>query len=543
MKHIEYGTDVRKKIKVGIDKAADAAKITLGPKGRNVIFDKPYAEPVITNDGVSIVKEIELKDHFENLGAKLIKQVAEKTNNKAGDGTTTATVLAQALCHEGLRLVETGVNPIGIRRGMEAAKDDVIEALKKNSKALVTKDEVAQIATISAESQEMGQMVADAVQEVGKDGVITTESQPNLIGMMKEVVKGMRFDRGYISPYFMTNGATQEAEIKNAYILITDKKLAANQELLPLLEKLLASNKRDIVIIAEDVEGEALSTLVVNKMKGILRIAAIKAPEVGDVRRDILQDIATITGGTLITEETGIKLATLDIGMLGQASRIVIGKEETTIIGGKGKKKDIDSKIAELRAAIEKEDTAGSSYFRDKMKKRLARLTGGICVINVGAPTETELTYMQHKLEDTVNATRAAIAEGIVAGGGTALAKASVMVSTNSKDPEFKAGYDILVNALSYPLKQIVRNVGKQSADVVCQNVIENGGKYYGYNAKEDRYEKDMLKAGIVDPLKVTRSALENAVSVAALLLTTEAAIVEEPKEPVANPNQPVPQQ
>lgn len=532
MKHIEYGTEVRKKIKAGIDKAADAAKVTLGPKGRNVIFDKPYAEPVITNDGVSIVKEIELSDHFENLGAKLIKQVAEKTNNKAGDGTTTATVLAQALCHEGLRLVETGVNPIGIRRGMEAAKDDVIEALKKNAKLLATKEEIAQVATISAESEEMGQLVAAAVQEVGRDGVITTEKQPNLIGMMKEVVKGMRFDNGYISPYFMTNGATQEAEIKNPYILITDRKISANQEIVPLLDKLLASNKRDIVIIAEDVDSEALSTLVVNKMKGILRVVAIKAPEIGDTRRNVLEDIATLTGGTLISEETGMKFASMDLSLLGQASRIVVSKDETTIIGGKGKKKDIDAKIVELRAAIEKEK---STYFEDKMKKRLARLTGGISVIYVGAPTETELTYMQHKLEDTINATRAAIAEGIVAGGGTALAKASTMVATTSKDPEFKAGYDILVKALSYPLKQIVTNVGKQSADVVFQTVVESGGKYFGYNAKLDQYEKDMLKAGIVDPLKVTRSAIENAVSVAALLLTTEAAVVEEPKETPAN--------
>jgi chaperonin GroEL len=535
MKHIAYSTEARRKIKAGIDKVADAVKITLGPKGRNVIFDKPYADPVITNDGVSIAKEIELTDHFENLGAKLIKQVAEKTNNKAGDGTTTATVLAQALCHEGLRLVETGVNPIGIRHGMEAAKDDVIDVLKKNAKVLATKEEIAQVASISAESEEMGQLVADAVQEVGKDGVITTEKQSNLIGMMKEVVKGMRFEQGYISPYFMTNGATQEAEVKNPYILITDRKISANQEIVPLLDKLLASGKQNIVIIADDVDGEALSTLVVNKMKGILRVVAVKAPEFGDTRRNILEDIAMITGGTLISEETGMKFASMDLSQLGQASRILVTKEETTIVGGKGKKKDIDEKIIELRSAIEKEK---STYFQDKMKKRLARLTGGICVINVGAPTDTELTYMQHKLEDTINATRAAISEGIVAGGGTALVKASSVVSTDSKDPEFRAGYDILVRALSYPLKQIVANVGKQSPDVVCQNVIENGGKYYGYNANLDQYEKDMLKAGIVDPLKVTRSALENAVSVASLLLTTEAALVEEPQKENVNPAQ-----
>lgn len=524
MKHIEYSTEARRKIKAGIDKVADAVKITLGPKGRNVIFDKPYADPVITNDGVSIAKEIELKDHFENLGAKLVKQVAEKTNNKAGDGTTTTAVILQALVSEGLRLVETGVNPVGIRHGMEQAKDDVLEALRKNAKILANREEIFQVASISAESEEMGRMVSDAVQEVGKDGVITTE-QSNVVGMSKEVVKGMRFDRGYISPYFMNNQVTQEAEIKNPYIIITEKKISAGQEIIPLLEKLNQAGKKDIVVIAEDVDSEALATMVVNKMKGILNIVAVKAPDYGDTRVAMLQDIATLTGGTLISEDMGMKIASLDIESLGQATRVVVGKDETIIVGGKGKKKDIDEKIEELKALIEKEE---SSYFKDKLRKRLARLTGGISVIHVGAATETELTYLQHKLEDTVNATRAAIEEGIVAGGGTALAKASRMVKTDSTDHEFRAGYEILIRALAYPLKQIVSNVGKQSPDVVFQNVVESGSKYYGYNAKNDQYEKDMIKAGIIDPLKVTRSALENAVSVAALLLTTEAAVVEE---------------
>ena len=523
-KHIEYGTEARRKIKAGIDKVADAVKITLGPKGRNVIFDKPYSDPVITNDGVSIAKEIELKDFFENLGAKLIKQVAEKTNNKAGDGTTTSTILAQALVHEGLRLVETGVNPVNLRHGMESALKDVLEVLKKNAKLLATKEEIFQVATISAESEEMGRMVSDAVQEVGKDGVITTESS-NVVGMSKEIVKGMRFDRGYISPYFMTNQATQEAEIKDPVIIITDRKLSAGQEIIPLLEKLHTAGKRNIVIIADDVDAEALATLVVNKMKGILNIVAIKAPDYGDTRVAMLQDIATLTGGVVVSDVLGMKLESVEVSKLGQATRVIVGKDETTIIGGKGRKKDIDEKVKELQALVEKEE---SSYFKDKLRKRLARLTGGISVIYVGAATETELTYMKHKLEDTINATRAAIEEGIVAGGGTALAKASKMVKTDSDDIEFRAGYEILIKALAYPLKQIVTNVGRQSADVVFQNVVESGSKFYGYNAKNDTYEKDMLKAGIIDPLKVTRSALENAVSVAALLLTTEAAVVEE---------------
>ena len=526
LKHIEYGADARKKIKAGIDKVADAVRITLGPKGRNVIFDKPYADPVITNDGVSIAKEIELTDHFENLGAKLIKQVAEKTNSRAGDGTTTSTVLAQALISEGLKFVETGINPIGIRHGMEKAMEDVISVLKKNSKKLVTREEVLQVATISAESEEMGKIVSDAVHEVGKDGVITTEPS-NEFGLTKEIVKGMRFDKGYISPYFMTNQAEQTCEIKDPFILITDKNISALQDIKPILEKILASGKKSIVIIAENVEGETLATLIVNKMQGKLDTVAIIAPDFGDAKKAILQDIATLTGGIVIGEDMGMKIASLDLASLGRAARVIVSKEETTIIGGKGKKSDVDEKIAELRTSIENEK---SPYFKDKMKKRLARLTSGVSVIHVGAATETELTYMQHKLEDTINATNAAMEEGIVAGGGVALAKASREVSTDSTDLEFKAGYDSLIKSLSYPLKQIVANVGKQSPDVVFQTIVENKGVHFGYNAKTDSYEKDMIKAGIIDPLKVTRTALENAVSIAGLLLTTEAAVVEEPE-------------
>lgn len=531
MKHTEYGADARKKIKAGIDKVANAVRITLGPKGRNVIFDKPFADPVITNDGVSIAKQIELKDHFENLGAKLIQQVASKTNSRAGDGTTTSTVLAQAIIAEGLRLVETGINPIGIRLGMEQACEDVINVLKKHAKKISTKEETLQVATISAESVEMGKIVSDAVMEVGKDGVITTE-QWNEFGLSKEIVKGMRFDKGYISPYFMTNTTTQIADIKDPFIIITDKTVIAGQDIIPILEKIMSSGKKSVVVIAESVEGEALATLIVNKMKGILNAVAVKAPDFGDMRKSALQDIATITGGIVIGEDMGMKIAALELKNLGRAKRVIVTKDETTIIDGGGLKKDIDEKISELRAMIEKEK---NEYFRDKIRKRLARLTGGVCIIRVGAATETELTYMQHKLEDTVNATKAAIEEGIVAGGGTALAKAGSVVDKSvwmEQDVEFRAGYEILIKALASPLKQIVENVGKQSPDVVFQHVVESKGLYFGYNAKLDKYEKDMIKVGIVDPLKVTRSALENAVSIAGLLLTTEAAVVEEAVKP-----------
>lgn len=522
MKHIEYNAAVRQKIKAGIDKVADAVRITLGPRGRNVILDKEYGHPTITNDGVSIAKEVELEDKFENLGAKLIKQVAERTNDVAGDGTTTSTVLTQAMVREGLKLVETGLNPIGIRLGMEEAKNDVVRALKESAKKVTTKDEICQVATISAESPEIGRLIADAVKEIGADGVITTE-QSNTVGLSKDIVKGVRFNKGYISPYFATNPQSNEAEVRDAYVLITDKKISAAADIIPVLEKVAATGKKNIVVIAEDVDAEALATLVVNKVRGILSVLAVKAPEFGDQQRFFLEDIATLTGGKVITQDLGTKLSDVTLDMLGKASRVVSSKDETTIIGGKGKKADIDTAVIKLRIQIENEK---SLYFKDKLKGRLARLLGGICVINVGAPTETELTYLQHKLEDTINATKAAVAEGIVCGGGVALAKLSHFGPSLKEDVEFQAGYSIVIKSLSYPLKQIVENTGKQSPDVVFDQVVKNKGEHYGYNAKLDRFEKDMIKAGIVDPVKVTRSAVENAVSVAALLLTTEAAIV-----------------
>ena len=530
-KQVSYGAETRKSIKIGIDKVADAVKVTLGPKGRNVILAKSYGGPTITNDGVSIAKEIELKDKFENLGAELIKQVAEKTNDVAGDGTTTATVIAQALAREGLKFVETGINPVGIRRGMEAAKNEVIELLKKNSKKISSKEEITQVATISAESREMGEMIADVMDKVGHDGVVTTE-QSQTLGLSKEIVEGMNFDKGFISPYMMTDTEEQRAELVSPVILLTDTKISAIADIVPLLNELAKTGKKDIVIIAEDVDGEALATLIVNKLRGVLNVLAIKAPEFGESRKAVLEDIALLTGATVISGDKGMKLESTTVTMLGSAQKVIATKDNTTIVGGKGKKKDLDARVAEIKTLIDKSD---SEYDREKLKKRMAKLAGGVAVIRVGASTETELKYMKDKMEDAVSATKAAIEEGIVAGGGSALARAAINIAAQKKltasDHEFKAGYEIVLKALYEPLRQIAANAGEQDPAVVVNKVIESKLAHYGYNAKENRYENDMLKAGIIDPLKVTRTALENAVSVAALLLTTEAAVVEEEKD------------
>lgn len=519
-------------MKRGIDKVADAVKVTLGPKGRNVILGKSYGSPVITNDGVSIAKEIELADPLENLGAQLIREVATKTNDAAGDGTTTSTVITQALVREGLKFVETGINPIGIRRGMEAAKDEVIAILKKNAQPIKDKKSIAQVATISAESKEMGEMIAEVMQTVGKDGVVTTE-QSQTLGLSKEIVEGMKFDKGFISPYMMTDPQAQTSEINNPYILITDAKISAIADIVPILEKLAKGGKKDIVILSEDVDGEALATLVVNKLRGVLNVLAIKAPEYGEGRKALLEDIAILTGATVVSGDKGMKLEAVEIGMLGQATKIVSTKDATTIIGGKGKKKLIEDRVKEINAHIGKTE---SEYDREKLEKRKAKLAGGVAVIRVGASTETELTYMKHKMEDAVNATKAAIEEGIVSGGGVALAKASAEVTAryakkSIENHEYRAGYETLLRALAEPLRQIATNAGEQDAAVVLNEVLRGKGMNFGYNALENRYEEDMVKAGIIDPLKVTRLALENAVSVASLLLTTEAAVVDIPEE------------
>lgn len=532
-KQVIYSEEARKRVKAGIDKVANAVRVTMGPKGRNVLLGKSYGGPTITNDGVSIAKDIELPDAFENLGAELIKQVAEKTNDVAGDGTTTATVITQALVREGLKFVETGISPIGIRRGMESAKEDIVTTLKKNSKKISSKEEKVNVATISAESEEMGKMIADVMEAVGEDGVVTTE-QSQTLGLSKEVVMGMSFDKGYISQYMMTDMASQSAEIKDPFILITDKKISSMPEILPVLEKMAQTGKKDVVIIADDVDGEALATLVVNRLRGVLNVLAVKAPEFGDNRKAVLEDIAALVGAQVISTDKGMKLESTELSMLGRAAKVIATKDDTTIVDGKGKKKDIDSRVALIKAQADKTE---SKYDRERLVKRMAKLSGGVAVIRVGAATETELTYMKHKMEDAVAATKAAIAEGIVAGGGTALVKASVEVGEKFKKTEakaeddFRAGYLTVLKALEEPLRQIVSNAGLSDASVVMNQVVANKGVNYGYNALTDTYETDMLKAGIIDPLKVTRTALENAVSVAALLLTTEAAVVDLPEE------------
>ncbi len=538
-KQIATGLDARKRIKIGIDKVADTVKTTLGPKGRNVILDKGFGSPVITNDGVSIAKEIELEDKFENIGAELIKEVANKTNDVAGDGTTTSTVIMQALVNEGLKFVETGISPIGIRRGMEAAKDDILKILKKNSKRISSPAEMAQVATISAESKEMGEMIARVMEEVGQDGVVTVE-ESQTFGLEKEIVEGMLFDKGYISPYMITNLEAQTAELKDCPILVTDQKISSIQEILPLLEKIAGLGKKELVIIAEDVDGEALTTLVLNKLRGTLNVLAIKAPEYGDNKKAILEDIAVLTGATVISQEKGLELKTADLAMLGLAQKIIATKNNTTIVGGKGKKKNIEARVATIKSQTA---AADSSYDKEKLQKRAAKLSGGVAVIKVGAATETELTYVKHKMEDALAATRAAVEEGIVAGGGVALVKAGHELQTGkakNKDYEYQAGYEILIQALNEPLKQIVLNAGKRSADVVLEKVLSEKDINFGYDASEDAYLPNMIKSGIIDPLKVTRTALENAVSVAAMLLTTEAVVTDLPKKDDSMPSNPM---
>ena len=530
-----FDEEARQKIKAGIDKVADAVKITIGPRGRNVIMDKGFGSPVITNDGVSIAKEIELEDKFENIGADLIKEVANKTNDNAGDGTTTATVLAQAIVREGSKLVATGMNPISIRHGIEDAKNDVIAELKKISKAIGSKEEIAQVATISAESAEMGKMISEVITQVGKDGVITVE-ESQTFGLEYEIVEGMNFDKGYISPYMITSNETLKAELKDAYIIITDKKISAVAEILPLLEKITASGKKEIVIIAEDVDGEALTTLVVNKLRGILNVLAIKAPEFGDNKKAMLEDIATITGGRVISQELGMKLETAELNMLGQASRIIATKDTTTIVGGKGKKKEIEARVTQVQKQLLSSE---SKWDKEKIQKRLAKISGGVAVIKVGAATETELTYMKHKMEDALSATRAAYAEGIVAGGGVALLRVASGLSAKSKadkkfsenNLEYGVGYKMLLKALEEPAKQIVANGGQEDPGVVIYEITKNKLANYGFDASSGEYVSDMLKSGIIDPMKVTRTALENAVSVASIFLTTQVAIADKPEK------------
>jgi len=523
-KQIIFQEEARKKLKTGAEKLADAVRVTLGPKGRNVVLDKGFGVPVITNDGVSIAKEIELEDRVENLGAEIVKEVAEKTNDIAGDGTTTAVVLASAIISEGLKNVTAGANPLAIKKGIEKGAEKVVEGLKKMSKKISTKEEISQVATISAESGEIGNLIAEIMEEVGKDGVITIE-ESKTFGLQKEIVKGLQFDRGYNSHYMVTDPERMEAAYEDPYILVTDKKISSLNEIVPVLEKVAQSGKKELVIIADDVDGDALATLVVNKLRGIFNGLAIKAPGFGDRKKEALQDIAIITGAQFISEEAGLKLENVKVEMLGSARRIVSTKENTTIIEGKGKKEDVDARIGQIKAEIK---SAESDFDKEKLQERLAKLAGGVAVIKVGAATEVEQKAKQHKTEDALSATRAAIEEGVVAGGGVALLRAVVALEGVEADGDEKTGMNILQKALEEPIRQISKNAGIDGA-VVVQKVKEGQGSF-GFNAEKMIYE-DLMKSGIVDPTKVVRSALQNAVSAAGMFLTTECVVAEKPED------------
>src|SRR3989344_1076328 len=533
-KQVIFDEEVRSALKRGVDIVAAAVKVTLGPKGRNVALDKSWGGPTITNDGVSIAKEITLEDKCENMGASIVKEVATKTNDKAGDGTTTAVVLTQAIIHEGLKRTAMGANSMMVRHGIEAAAADAVAALKTMAKPVKGKEDVRQVATIAAESAELGKAIADIVEKVGKDGVVTVEESQS-IGIETDYVEGMEFDKGYVSAYMITNAERMEAEAKDASILITDKKISVIKDILPLLEKIAQSGKRDLVIIADDVDGEALATFVVNKLKGVVNVLAVKAPGYGDRKKEMLSDIAITVGAQVITEDLGLSLEKAELNMLGRANRVIATKDSTTIVGGKGKKADIEKRVGQLRTQLENTD---SKFDKEKLDERIAKLSGGVAVIRVGAATETEMKYLKDKIEDAVNATKAAIAEGIVPGGGAALAKVSAKLAKNiegiakSKGDEFAVGYGILVGSLTAPFKQIVRNAGREDEMVLLAEISSGGNK--GFNAATGEVV-DMVEAGVIDPVKVTRSGVENAASAAAVLLTTEAAVADIPEEKKAS--------
>ena len=524
-KELLFNTDARSRLKRGVDQLAEAVKVTLGPKGRNVVIDKKFGSPTVTKDGVTVAKEVELSDPIENMGAQMVKEVATKTSDLAGDGTTTATVLAQAIFREGLKNVTAGANPMELKRGIDRAVEAVVEQLKALSQPTAGKKEIAQVGTISANNdKEIGNLIAEAMEKVGKDGVITVEEARGLETTL-ETVEGMQFDRGYLSPYFVTDPEKMEAVLEDPYILIHDKKIAAMKELLPLLEKSAQSGK-PLLIIAEDVEGEALATLVVNKLRGTLKVAAVKAPGFGDRRKEMLRDIAVLTGGQVISEELGFKLENATLNDMGRAKRVVVDKDNTTIVDGRGKPADIQGRIAEIRSAIEK---STSDYDREKLQERLAKLSGGVAVINVGAATETELKEKKARVEDALHATRAAVEEGIVPGGGVALLRAQSALEKVKGTEDERVGVEIVRRALEEPIRMIVQNAGAEGSIVVAR-VKESKDKNFGYNAATDTYE-DLVKAGVIDPTKVTRTALQNASSIAGLLLTTEAVVVEKKEE------------
>ena len=524
-KEIKFSSDARSAMVRGVDILADTVKVTLGPKGRNVVLEKSFGSPLITNDGVTIAKEIELEDHFENMGAKLVSEVASKTNDIAGDGTTTATVLTQAIVREGIKNVTAGANPIGIRRGIEAAVAAAVEALKNNAIPVANKEAIAQVAAVSSRSEKVGEYISEAMEKVGKDGVITIEESRGMETEL-EVVEGMQFDRGYLSQYMVTDSEKMVADLENPYILITDKKISNIQEILPLLESILQSN-RPLLIIADDVDGEALPTLVLNKIRGTFNVVAVKAPGFGDRRKAMLEDIAILTGGTVITEDLGLELKDATIEALGQAARVTVDKDSTVIVEGAGNPEAISHRVAVIKSQIE---TTTSEFDREKLQERLAKLSGGVAVIKVGAATETELKEMKLRIEDALNATRAAVEEGIVAGGGTALANVIPAVADLELTGDEATGRNIVLRALEEPVRQIAHNAGFEGSIVIDR--LKNAELGTGFNAATGEWV-NMIEAGIIDPVKVSRSALQNAASVASLILTTEAVVANKP-EPVA---------
>ena len=541
-KKIIYSERARGALKSGVDAVADAVKITIGPRGRNVVLEKSYGSPTITNDGVSIAKEITLRDKFENMGAEIVKEVAAKTNEVAGDGTTTSIILTQAIVTEGMKRAAMGANAIMLRHGIEEATAEAVRALKAMAKPIKNKDEIKQVATIAAESEEIGGIIADTIDKVGQDGVVTVEESQSF-GVDSEVVEGIDFDKGYISPYMITNAERMEAEYKNASILLTDQKISSVKEILPLLEKLAETGKKELVIIADDVEGEALATLVLNKLRGAFNVLAVKAPGFGDKKKEILEDIAITVGAKTITGDLGIKLENVELKFLGRANKIIATKDKTIIVGGKGKPTDIQSRLETLK---KQKEITESKYDLENLEKRIAKLSGGVAIIRVGAATETEMKYLKLKVEDAVNATKAAIEEGIIPGGGTALARVAGemyekiisfeknFAKNEDKNPEFTIGYAILVDALFAPLKQIAVNAGVGES-AVLREVMKNKNVMHGYDALRNKFT-DMIKSGIIDPVKVTRSALENAASAAGILLTTEVAIATEESEKKNSP-------
>lgn len=528
-KQLLYGEDARKALSSGIDKLADTVKITLGPKGRNVVLGKKYGAPAITNDGVTIAKEIELNDAFENMGAQLVKEVATRTNDAAGDGTTTATVLAQAMVHEGMKNVAAGANPMDIKRGIQKAVNTAVDELAKNSKKVNGSKDIARVATVSAADETIGDLIADAMEKVSADGVITIE-ESKTAETYSEVVEGMQFDRGYITPYMVTDTEKMEAVLDDAYILITDRKISSIQDILPLLEQIVQSGKK-LMIIAEDIEGEALSTLIVNRLRGTFTCVAVKAPGFGDRRKEMLQDIAVLTGGQVVSEELGYDIKETTIEMLGQARQVKVSKENTIIVDGAGQKADIDSRVNQIRAEIE---NSTSEFDKEKLQERLAKMAGGVAVIRVGAATEVEMKEKKLRIEDALSATKAAVEEGIVAGGGTAPIEIMPAVEALIEELEGdeKTGAKIVLKALESPLRQIATNAGLEGS-VIIDRVRNAKKKNYGFDAQHEVYD-DMIKIGIVDPTKVTRSAIENAASVAGMVLTTESLVADEPEPPAA---------